>query len=104
MSYNILRTDKADSQLREIIYYIAEDSGSIEVALAYLEKLEHAIGLLGDQPYCGVEARYPSLKRMKFRVLIVEKHLVFYKIRERDHSVIVYAIVDSRRDYLDLIQ
>ena len=95
MKYEVLRTDQANAQIRDLIYYIA---------LAYLEKLEHAIGLLEDQPYYGAEPRYPSLRRMKFRVLIVERHLIFYKVRECDHTVIVYAVVDSRRDYLELIR
>ncbi len=33
MNYKILRTDKAEKQLRDIIFYIAEDSGSIDIAL-----------------------------------------------------------------------
>lgn len=37
MSYQILRTDKADEQLRGIIFYIADDSGSVDIALNYLE-------------------------------------------------------------------
>lgn len=32
MSYQILRTDKADEQLRDIIFYIADDSGSVDIA------------------------------------------------------------------------
>lgn len=103
MKYKILRTEKADSQIRELIYYIAEDSGSIETALAYLDKLEHAIDLLEEQPYYGAEPRYPLLRRMKYRVLIVERHLIFYKVWESNRTVMVHAIVDSRRDYLDLI-
>lgn len=37
--YKILRTDKAEDQLRDIIYYIADESGDIDVALKYLDKL-----------------------------------------------------------------
>ena len=40
MKYNIIRTDKADEQLREIIFYIADDYGSIDIALDYLDKIE----------------------------------------------------------------
>ena len=103
MSYQIFRTEKADMQLRDLIYYIAEDFGSTEIAIRYLDKLEHAIGLLKDQPYYGPEARLPSLKRQHFRVLIVERHLIFYKVRERDRTVMIYAVVDSRQNYEDLI-
>lgn len=103
MIYDIVRTEKADAQIKDIIYYIADDSGSIEIALAYLDKLEHAIELLREQPYYGAEVRHASLKKMRFRFLAVEKHLVFYKVRERDYTVIIYAVIDSRRDYTDLI-
>ena len=39
MKYKIIRTDKSDEQLREIIFYIAEDSGSIDISLNYLDKI-----------------------------------------------------------------
>lgn len=48
MSYQILRTDKADEQLRDIIFYIADDSGSVDIALNYLDKIEKAINNLKD--------------------------------------------------------
>lgn len=44
--YEILRTDKAEYQLRQIIYYIADDSGSVDIALRYLDKIEQAINRL----------------------------------------------------------
>ena len=33
MTYHILRTDKANDHLFSILHYIAEDSGSVDVAL-----------------------------------------------------------------------
>jgi len=36
-------------------------------------------------------------------VLIVERHLVFYKVNEENRTVIIYAIVDGRREYRNLI-
>ncbi len=50
MKYKIIRTDKADEQLREIIFYIADDSGSIDIALNYLDKIEAAISRLEEFP------------------------------------------------------
>lgn len=103
MNYEITRTEKADIQIREIIYYIADDSGSVEIAIAYLDKLEHAICLLSEQPYYGAAARHLSLRKLGFRVLVAEQHLVFYKVREQDSTVIIYAVLDSRRDYRNLV-
>ena len=55
--YTILRTDKASDQLYSIIQYIAEDSGSVDVALKYLEKLETEIKKLSSTPYVGSHPR-----------------------------------------------
>ena len=103
MNYKIMRTDKADEQLRNDILYIAKDTGSVERALSYLEKIENAINLLGTTPYIGTKPRYSILRKQGYLVLIVEKHLVFYKVSEGDKTVIIYAIIDGRREYKNLI-
>lgn len=103
MKYNIVRTDKADEQLREIIFYIADDSGSIDIALNYLDKIEIAINRLEDFPMSGSVPRYSILRKQGYRVLIVERHLIFYKIDENKKGVIIYAIVDGRREYRNLL-
>ena len=56
MSYRILRTDKANDQLYDLIQYIAADS-SIDTALNYLDKLESAVMNLAEFPYSGAERR-----------------------------------------------
>lgn len=103
MKYRIVRTDKADEQLREIIFYIADDSGNVDSALGYLEKLENAINQLADFPMSGNVPRYSILRRQGYRVLIAERHLVFYKIDETKKEVMIYAVVDGRREYKNLI-
>ena len=103
MKYSIIRTDKADEQLREIIFYIADDSGSIDIALNYLDKIEKAINVLEDFPMSGSIPRYSILRKQGFRVLVVERHLIFYKIDENKKGVVIYAIVDGRREYRNLI-
>ncbi len=103
MKYKIIRTDKADEQLREIIFYIADDSGSADIALNYLDKIEKAIGRLEEFPLSGNVPRYSILRKQGYGVLIVEKHLVFYKVNETEKVVTIYAIVDGRREYKNLI-
>ena len=101
MKYEIVRTDKFEEQLRDSIFYIANDSGDIDIALNYLDKIEKAVIRLGDFPYSGSTPRYSVLRKQGYQVLIVERHLIFYKvIGER---VILYAIVDGRREYKNLI-
>ncbi|ERJ11029.1 type II toxin-antitoxin system RelE/ParE family toxin [Haloplasma contractile] len=101
--YEILRTDKADEDLRSIIYFIADDSGSIEVALNYLDKIEKGIGNLVQFPFIGVVPIYKTLKVQNYRVLSVEKHLVFYKVNEASKKIIIYRILSSKQEYLNLL-
>lgn len=103
MKYRIVRTDKADEQLRNIIFYIAEDSGDIDIALNYLGKIENAIKRLEGFPMSGSIPRYSILRKQGYRVLVVERHLVFYKADDIAKTVTIYAIVDGRREYRNLL-
>ena len=103
MKYKIIRTDKADEQLREVIFYIADDSGSTDIALNYLDKIETAIRRLEEFPMSGSIPRYSILRKQGYRALIAERHLVFYKVNEDEKVVTIYAIVDGRREYRNLI-
>lgn len=74
------------------------------VALEKLDELEKRILELGDDPYIGTEPRYLVLKRQGYKVLILEKDLVFYKIDETNKKVIVYTVVDQRQDYVNILR
>ena len=94
MNYEVIRTDTADSLIRKIVLYVAENFGT-DVALEKLDNLEEAIMSLGENPYIGTEPKYNILKRQGYMVLILEKDLVFYKIDDEKKQVIVYAVVDQ---------
>lgn len=103
MKYKVIRTDTADAGIRKIILYVAQNFGN-SVALEKLDEIEKRILELGDDPYIGMDPRYLVLKRQGYKVLILEKDLVFYKIDEEKKTVVVYAVVDQRKDYLNIIR
>ena len=103
MKYKVLHTDTADALIRKIVLYIAENFGN-ETALEKLSIIEQAILKLGENPYIGKEPRYTVLRRQGYKVLILEKDLVFYKIDETKKEVTVYAVIDQRQDYLSIIR
>ncbi|MEI3437254.1 MAG: type II toxin-antitoxin system RelE/ParE family toxin [Blautia sp.] len=103
MKYNIVRTDTADAGLRKIILYIAQNFGN-DVALKKLDEIEDRIQQLGDNPDLGINPRYLVLKRQGYKVLVLEKDLVFYKVNEARKEVTIYAVVDQRQDYLNIIR
>ena len=103
MKYTAARTDTADEQIRKIILYINENFGS-EIALRKLEELEESILHLGNNPNIGTIPRYHILRQQGYKVLILEKNLVFYKVDDERKRVIIYAVVDQRQDYLNIIR
>lgn len=103
MKYRVERTDTADSLIRKIVLFIAENFGN-DVALERLDYLEESIMNLGDNPYIGVQPRYNILRRQGYLVLILEKDLVFYKVDDDKKVVTVYAVVNQRQDYLSIIR
>lgn len=103
MKYRIVRTDTADAGIRKIILYVAQNFGN-NVALEQLDEIESRISSLADDPYIGAESRYPVLKRQGYKILILKKDLVFYKVNEADREVVIYAVVDQRQDYLNIIR
>ena len=103
MKYEIIRTDTADAGIRKIILYVAQNFGNT-VALERLDEIEKRILDLGDDPYIGTNPGYLVLKRQGYKVLILEKDLIFYKIDDENKKVVVYAVVDQRQDYLNIIR
>lgn len=103
MKYAILRTDKASDQLYAIIQYIAESSGSVDTALNYLNTLETEISKLASAPHMGSYPRYSTLRKQGYRVLIVNRHLIFYKVDDEKEQVVIYAVMDARQHYINLI-
>lgn len=103
MKYTILRTNTADAGIRKIILYIATNFGN-DVALEKLDYIEEKMNALSDNPYLGSEPTYPVLRRQGYKVLILEKALVFYKVNEDNKQVIIYAVIDQRQDYLNIIR
>lgn len=103
MKYNIIRTDTADAGIRKIILYVAQNFGN-DVALKKLDEIEKRILDLGEDPYIGTDPKYLVLKRQGYKVLILEKDLVFYNIDEVNKNVMIYAVFDQRQDYLNIIR
>ena len=51
-----------------------------------------------------MKPKYSVLERQGYLVLILEKDLVFYKVDENKKLVSIYAVVDQRQDYLNIIR
>jgi len=102
MSYKIVRTDKFNDQLTDIIMYI-RDAFSKKEALDYLSYLEKKINNLRDSPFIGIVPRYQPISKQGYRAIICKQNIFFYKINEETKEIILNIIVSSKRNYINLI-
>lgn len=102
MDYKIVRTDKFNDQLTDIIMYI-RDAFLKKEALDYLSYLEKEINNLGDFPYIGIVPRYQPIAKQGFRAIICKQNILFYKVKEDSKEIILSIIVSSKRNYINLV-
>ena len=102
MSYKIVRTDKFNDQLTDIIMYI-RDTFSKKEAVDYLDYLESIINNLKDFPYVGVVPRYQAIAKQGYRAIICKQNILFYKVKEDSKEIILSIIVSSKRNYINLV-
>ena len=102
MEYSIIRTDKFNDQLTDIIMYISSTFSKKE-AIEYLNYLEKQINNLKEYPLIGVVPRYQPISKQGYRALICKQYVVFYKVNEDKKEIALHIIVSSKRNYINLI-
>lgn len=102
MEYSIIRTDKFNDQLTDIIMYISSTFSKKE-AIEYLDYLEKQINNLKEYPLIGVVPRYQPISKQGYRALICKQNVVFYKVNEDKKEIALHIVVSSKRNYINLI-
>lgn len=62
-----------------------------------MEKLDHSISNLASDPYLGRVPRDIRLENKGYRMLVVDKYLVFYVVKEQ--TVQIRRIIHGSRKY-----
>ena len=96
MRYIVTLSKEADAEILSILSYIAALSQSHDAAL---ERFESALAQLANAPHSGRLPRYVSLIRCGYRVLAVDKYLLFHTIDDAAGRVLLHHIFDSRTAY-----
>jgi toxin ParE1/3/4 len=87
-----LRAPRVDSDLDDIWYRIAKESGSLEIADRVIESISERFYLLSRNPHIGRER---DDLRLGLRVFPAGNYLIVYRI-EGDDVVILYVLHGSR--------
>lgn len=72
-------------------------------AVRIKNKMNKATQQIAAFPYSGVCIPDNKLALLGFRMIIVEKYLMFYRVFESERKVIFYRVLNGTRDYPNLL-
>lgn len=97
--YEIRYLSTAEKDLTDIFEYIKKDNPA--AAGSQLEKFDKSISQLKLNPFLGVIPNDNRLKMLRYRMLIVDKYLVFYVVKTK--SIQIRRIIHGARRYSFLL-
>ncbi len=103
MSYQIEFTQTAKEDLRNIAFYIAEESKEISIAVRFVEELQNSIGQLKNFPRSGACPKDRVLCSFGYRFLVHKEYLTFYTVDEEKKIVYIEAVFNSKKDYTRIL-
>ncbi|QGP92813.1 ParE toxin of type II toxin-antitoxin system, parDE [Neomoorella glycerini] len=98
--HKIVYLAQAQEDLLDIFDYIRRERP--QAAERILQLFDKKISHLADFPLMGCRPRDERLKKLGYRVLIVDNYLVFYVVKE--NMVEIRRVIHGRRRYAFLLQ
>ena len=93
--YEIRYLTTAENDLVDIFEYINKDNPT--AAISQLEKFDKSISHLASNPFLGIVPKDERLKNLGYRMLIIDKYLVFYVVKTK--TVQIRRIIHGARRY-----
>lgn len=93
--YKITFLHSALEDLEEIVLYISKDSK--ENAMAMHDKIIELATKLEDFPKLGVQVPDKKMSARGFRMIAVDKYILFYKVYSQE--ICVLRVLHGARDY-----
>jgi addiction module RelE/StbE family toxin len=98
--YSIRYLSTAEKDINDIFEYIYLDNPS--AANNLLDKFDNTISKLASHPFLGIVPNDTRLKRLGYRILIIDNYLVFYVIKVI--TIQVRRIIHGARKYKFLVK
>ena len=99
MKWNVLMTDTAKTDLREIALYIYDRSGDAETAASLVLALQEQCLALKSFPERSAIPNDYVLKALGYRYLVYQHYLVFYQFDSHERTVTIHAFFNEKVDY-----
>lgn len=77
--------------------------GSKQGAIRIKDRINKAVEQILHFPYSGVTVPDPKMSKQGFRMIVVEKYLMFYRVFEAEKKIIFYRVLNGKRNYPTLM-
>ena len=104
MSCQIVFTDTAKSDLREIAISIAELAKDKNIAIRYVKELQESTKILETFPESGAIPRDRILKSSGYRFIAHKDYMLFYLYEKAENRVYIMAVFHGKRDYMRVMK
>lgn len=104
MSYTVRLTDTAKQDLREIAFWIAQQSNDIEIAKHFVGELRNVCKKLDTFPNAGGIPKDRVIRSAGYRFTVHKEYLIFYLVDETERQVNVMAIFNAKKDYMRVMK
>ena len=104
MSYTVRLTDTAKQDLREIAFWIAEQSKDKEIAKRFVGELRETCKKLDTFPNAGAIPTDRVIRSEGYRFTVHKEYLIFYLVDEEKKQVNVMAIFNAKKDYMRVMK
>lgn len=104
MSCQIIFTDTAKLDLREIAMYIAERAKDRNIAIRFVKELQNETKILEAFPESGAIPRDRILKSSGYRFLSHKDYILFYLYEKLENKVYIMAVFNGKRDYMRVMK
>ena len=96
--WQVLMTDTAKQDLREIALSIYEQSGDVDTAVSFVTALQEQCLALKTFPERGAIPKDYVLKALGYRYLVYQHYLTFYLMDASEHKVYIHAFFNEKQD------
>ena len=104
MNTQVVFTETAKSDLRDIAVSIANLSKDTSFAIRFVKELRDQTKILEQIPESGAIPRDRVLKSSGYRFLVYKDYLMFYLCEKAENKVYVMAIFNGKRDYMRVMK
>ena len=104
MNCQILFTDTAKSDLRDIAFYLADLSKDMNLAIRFVKELQERAIILEQFPEIGSIPKDRVLKSQGYRFLVHKDYLLFYLYEKAENKVYILAVFNGKRDYMRVMR